>query len=382
MLTPELVKIGPGALASYLQSLADATPQYEAKLILVGEGNVGKTSLIAALKNDKFVKGRLTTHGIEISSLALRHPLLNLDMTVRAWDFGGQEVYRVTHQFFYSQRALYMVVWNARQGQEQDEVEGWIRRIRLRVGRGVRIMLVATHCDERQPELDYPHLEHLFPDMLTGSFNVDNCSETGIARLREAISEQAAKLPQMGQLISPRWTAARDDILTLGKTEPQIWYDQFAEICERHGVTGPEISTLARLMHDLGHIIYYGGDDGLRDIVVLNPEWLTKAISYVLEDNPTRQAEGVLDHTRLREIWHDRDESYPSRYHRYFLRLMEKFDISYRLDGDELHSLIAQLVPHTRPALPWQASTPLPPRLRKLALMCRLWKLPPVSSPG
>ena len=53
-------------------------------------------------------------------------------------------------------------------------------------------------------------------------------------------------------------------------------------------------------MHDLGLIIYYADDEGLRDIVVLNPEWLTKAISYVLEDDATRQAGGILDHARLR----------------------------------------------------------------------------------
>ena len=37
-------------------------------------------------------------------------------MTLRTWDFGGQEVYRITHQFFFTKRALYMVVWSAREG--------------------------------------------------------------------------------------------------------------------------------------------------------------------------------------------------------------------------------------------------------------------------
>ena len=133
------------------------------KLLLVGEGNVGKTSLIAALRSAPFVEGRPTTHGIEISPLTIHHPSLDMDMTVRAWDFGGQEVYRISHQFFFTRRALYLVVWNARQGQEQDEVEGWLRRIRLRVGHDARALLVATHCDERRPELDYPHLEQVFP---------------------------------------------------------------------------------------------------------------------------------------------------------------------------------------------------------------------------
>ena len=44
-------------------------------MVLVGEGNVGKTSLVAALKGETFVEGRPTTHGIEISPLTVRHPV-------------------------------------------------------------------------------------------------------------------------------------------------------------------------------------------------------------------------------------------------------------------------------------------------------------------
>lgn len=166
---PRLVARGAAELATYLRSLHDAEPQYEAKLLVVGEGNVGKTSLIAALRPAPFVEGRETTHGIEITPLTIRDPLAGRDMTVRGWDFGGQEVYRITHQFFFTRRAVYVVAWNARQGQEQDEVEGWLRRIRLRVGRGASALLVATHCAERRPELDYPHLERIFPGMLVGA---------------------------------------------------------------------------------------------------------------------------------------------------------------------------------------------------------------------
>ena len=178
----------------------------------------------------------------------------------------------------------------------------------------------------------------------------------------------------MGQRINPRWAAARDQILDRAQAEPQIQYEQFADVCKRHGITGSGIVTLAQLMHDLGHIIYYGEDEGLKDIVVLNPEWLTKAISYVLEDEPTKKAGGILDHARLKDIWQKREDgqSYPARFHPYFLRLMEKFDVSYRIEDDELHSLVAQLVPHERPALPWQARTQPPAGIRTLALVCRL----------
>ena len=261
----ELINRGSDALVAYLRSLEDAIPQYEAKVLLVGEGNVGKTSLLAALLNEPFIEKRETTHGIEIRPLIMRHPDIDVDMTIRAWDFGGQELYRITHQFFYSRRAVYLVVWNAREGQESNEVDGWLRRIRLRVSRDARALIVATHTDERRPELDYPFLEQNFPILLAGRYEIDNRSGHGIDSLREGIAAEVANLPQMGQLISPRWIAVRDEVITRARTEPQITYEQFAQICSRHGVVGDEINTLAELLHDLGQIIYYGEDEGLKE---------------------------------------------------------------------------------------------------------------------
>ena len=208
--------------------------------------------------------------------------------------------------------------------------------------------------------------------MLAGAFEIDSSTGDGIDTLYLAISEQAAKLPQMGQRISTRWTTARDAVLALARTKPQISYEMFAEICAQNQVAGDEVDTLAKLMHDLGLIIYYNEDEGLKNIVVLNPDWLTRAISYVLDDRETVDAGGVLDHRRLRAIWQDPKDGYPGQYHPYFLRLMEKFDISYRLDGDETHSLVPQLVPHPRPALPWQSGDTPPASVRTLSLTCRL----------
>jgi hypothetical protein len=51
---------------------------------------------------------------------------------------------------------------------------------------------------------------------------------------------------------------------------------------------------------------------------------------------------------------------------------MEKFDVSYRIADDPDRSLVAQLVPYDRPALPWDSRTPIPPGVRRLAMVCRL----------
>jgi internalin A len=107
---PKVLERGSNALATYLHSLRDAESQYDCKVLLVGEGDVGKSSLVAALQGQPFVVYRPTTHGVDVQLLPLSHPRLGVPMMVRAWDFGGQEVYRVTHQFFFSRHALYLVV--------------------------------------------------------------------------------------------------------------------------------------------------------------------------------------------------------------------------------------------------------------------------------
>ena len=370
----QMVNEGLDTLRSYLLSLHDAVLQYEAKVLLVGEGKVGKTSLVAALHGEPFIEDRDATHGIEIRPLALPHPSLNVEMTVQTWDFGGQELYRVTHQFFFSQRSLYLVVWSAREGHEQDEVEEWLHRIRLRVAGAARVLVIATYCDEHRPELDYPYLLRMFPEMLVGRYEIDNRSGRGIPDLRSGLAKQASQLPQMGQWISKRWIAVGNELSARGQAEPFILFEEFERICTRHGLPRPEVAILGEYLHDLGRVIYYGKDDGLRDIVVLNPEWLTKAISHVLDDKETRDAAGVLDHKHLKEIWQDRPggTGYPARYHPYFLRLMEKFDVSYRIGDDKRSSLVAQLVPYERPDLPWDWGGKEEPGIRALSLVCQL----------
>lgn len=347
-----LYRRGVPELLSYLRSLENSAPQYEARLLLVGEGGVGKSSLVAALRDETFVEGRPTTHGIEINELVLPHPELDVDITLNTWDFGGQEVYRISHQFFFSRRALYLCVWKPREGQDENGVEAWCRRIRLRVGDNAKIIVVATHSGERRAEFDFSHLQAKFPRLVADYICVDSETGEGIAELRATIAHYAAQLPQMGELLNNNWRVARDEVLK--RDEANISRLTFERICAKHGLSEESAATLAVLLHDLGHVINYSDDEGLRELVVLRPEWLTKAIGYVLEDTFTRTNAGVLPHDQLDRIWSRSGRPlYPAHFHPYFLRLMEKFDVSYRLP-DAPASLVAQLVPYERPESIWQ----------------------------
>jgi internalin A len=386
-------KAGLSELMAYLRSLEEAEPLYEAKLVLVGEGGVGKTTLLKALmgrEGEEPREGEPTTHGVQIDIHALRlpHPEKDgVDIQLNAWDFGGQEVYRVTHQFFFSRRSLYLLVWEPRAGVQQCQVEDWLKLIRLRVGDDARVLIVSTHCKtgERIARIDKPIFERDFGSMIVGFHEVDSLvdddatgKKVGIAELKRIIAQEAAGLEQMGMGLNRNWKEARDELLT--RPEARVTYEEFAQVCASHSLEAIDAETLAHLMHDLGYIVYYADDERLKDDVVLQPEWLTKAISFVLEDRTTQEMDGILPDDRLDEVWLDHHFENEPRYepfiYPFFLRLMEKYDVSYRLP-DGTGSLVAQHVPQVRPDLPWLPEQVVPDDNRRIAMICTMDEEPP-----
>jgi GTPase SAR1 family protein len=139
----------------YLRAKAQAQITLnEAKLILIGEGEVGKSCLLGALREDEWLESRPTTHGIEIKPVIVTHPDRGTDILLNGWDFGGQPVYRSTHQLFFSAPAVYLVVWKPREGPQQGFVKEWITLIKHREP-DAKVLVVATHGG---PDSDNPTL--------------------------------------------------------------------------------------------------------------------------------------------------------------------------------------------------------------------------------
>lgn len=384
---PELIERGTQAVLTYVRSLTkeeETQPQYEAKLILVGEGSVGKTCLVRALQaeagkeKEAFDPDSETTHGIKIGPVVLPHPdLPGTDITLNAWDFGGQEVYRISHQFFFSRRSLYLLVWRPREGQEAGQLEFWLKSIRLR-SPDAKVILVSTYADEGRRPLIASSVLRDYGDMIVARHEVSNARGTGFQQLRETTALYAAKLPQMGEELNQRWIAVRDE--ALAKKQPHIARSTFDRVARKKRLDKDETRVLLDLLHDLGRIVYYGAYEGLREVVVIKPEWLTRVISFVLEDQTTVDEGGVLDHSRVTSVWRNpkrpRSHQYSPKHHPFFLRLMEKFDISYRVPGKEA-SLIGQMVPDDRPDLPWEAGALVAENSRELSLRCEMNEDPP-----
>jgi Leucine-rich repeat (LRR) protein len=373
-----------------LASLAgDVDALYEAKLLVTGEGQVGKSwalAKIAGADPESFVGPNNTTWGIDRGELDLPHPSEPGEtIKLNTWDFGGQQVYRVTHQFFFSEMAVYLLMWNPRQGPDQCRVRDWLRTIALRTGSRdsdagggastprAKVIIVATHAQAEggtyNPDYGSEALDDDLKSLIVDEASIDSRTGYGIEDLRDKIAKHAAALPDLGQPFNKRWANAREAVLQKRSEKPWVDFNEFRSLCAAHGVTGDDqLRTLAwTYLHSLGRAVWYGNigsslgeyDDAiLADTIILDAVWLSRAFVQVLDDEETREHGGMLDHRRLGYIWthHQRKGwvTYKPAEYEILLRVMRRFDVA--LPTRESHgkrSLVPQLVPHTMPVLPW-----------------------------
>jgi hypothetical protein len=390
--------LNPEPAAAYKQGL-DAIKTYlgakgegqivlnEAKLILIGEGEVGKSCLLDSLRDLPW-KTHVRTHGITIESVFVTHrddDGVETNITLNTWDFGGQTVYRPTHQLFFSAPAVYLVVWKPREGTQQGAVEYWINTIKHRAGPDAKVLIVGTHGgpQQTQPDIDLQDLRDKFgSDCVLGSFHVDNRPENhdkakedtwtaerkGIAELKEVIADVAASLPNVGREVAASWGKVLAAIRKRSKKDAYITFRQFQALCRPKKVSHDLARVYAGMLNELGHVIHYGSDDELSEFMILRPDYLAKAISFILEDKATRKRGGLISHKRMSQLWSDpppKDEDgYPVELHQLFRNLMERFDISYQVVLDPAGnnpiatSLIAQLVDDQPRTLPDWGDSP------------------------
>ena len=342
---PEIVKQGSQAVMAYLRGiLKESDWQWVSKLILVGEGGVGKTALLRSLRGEPFNEHSSTTHGIAVSALNLLHPTKEgVTMDLKTWDFGGQEIYHATHQFFLTNRSLFLVAWNARHGYGQGKLPYWLNTIKTRAPDSP-ILLVATHIDERDADIPLSDLRRRFPQII-GHYPVSNITGEGIDALHNAITSSAATLPLMGEMWPSKWLEAAKSIRA--NTAKHIPSRELWETMERHGVTEKVAQLgLAKWLHELGDILYFQEDEERDTPVILKPQWVTEYISKVLESQDVIDGVGIFTNQQMKRVWGDLSAEMQN----HFLGLMERFDLSYRTLEDHEISLVVERLPLDSPS--------------------------------
>lgn len=351
---PEVVAQGTEAVLAFLRAnRGGLVRQWASKLLVVGEGRTGKTSLVKALSGQPHDPAELTTHGLIVSLLPVPHPEEAGEvMGLSAWDFGGQDVYHAVHQFFLTGRSLFVLVWNAGEGAERGRLRYWLDIITARAP-GAPVLIAATHTADRPADIDLAGLRADYP-AIAGHFSIDCRTRTGIVELAAAIALAAAGLPLMGAQWPRRWAEAADALAA--DARPFAPAEDICRVMAGVGVTDPgEQATLGLALHHRGEILHYADDEELAGTVILDPQWLNVRIARILDHHDVAARDGVLTTAEIDQAWQDA----PRALREHLLTLMDRFDISYRVTGgqDGAKAVVVGWLPQSPPdyAPAWDA---------------------------
>lgn len=271
---------GSQAILSFLKGREQSTVrQWVSKLLVVGEGGVGKTQLLRHLRGEHLDPDIPTTHGVEIHTCLVQHPSEeDVVMELNAWDFGGQQIYHATHQFFLTNRSLFLVVWNARLGYEQGRLYYWLNTIQALAPESP-VLLVATHCDERDADLPLADMQKNYP-RLAGQIAISNSDGTGVDHLKTRFATLASRLPLMGEAWPAAWLKTAEEIRN--SEDKYTSPSNLKLLMEEQGVSAESHNVLTRWLHELGDLLYFEDDSELADLVILKPQWVAEYIGRVL----------------------------------------------------------------------------------------------------
>jgi internalin A len=321
------------AIRDYLNSLKAGTKELnEIKVILVGDGGAGKTSLQKLLTKEKFNPQESQTHGINIKHLNLRPN--NKQVTYRLWDFGGQEIMHATHQFFLSRRSIYIVLLNAR---EEPNPEYWLNHIKS-FGGSSPVIVVINKIDENPSyEINQLFLKEKFPNII--EFLKISCAKNkGIEDVKATLRNAVVNIKNLNVKWALSWFKVKQHLENMGSNF--ISYDEFSELCSKNGIHDlSSQNTLVEYLNDLGIILHFK-DFSLSDTHVLDPEWVTYAVYKIINSKKLADNHGILKLTQIRSILKSSEENgkfkYPSSQLNYIIELMMKFELCFRISKTEI----------------------------------------------
>ena len=355
---PEIASQGLEAIKRYWFQERDVGVDFlaEAKLLIVGEPGAGKTSLAKKIINPRYAldEDEDSTEGINVltwhfpASVRVRDQngerLVQRDFRVNIWDFGGQEIYHSTHQFFLTKRSVYILVTDERR--EDTDFEYWLEVVNL-LSDGSPLVIVQNRKHGRQQGIDLGAIRQRYPNMC-GVLVLDLADNTGLDEGTMKIRRELEQLPHIGSALPKTWR----DVRVALEADPRNYISatEFFSICQAKGFTDREdMRQLGGYLHDLGICLFFQDDALLSRTVILKPEWGTSAVYRVLDDTAVAHALGVFCQDDLQRIWSDAVyETMQSE----LLQLMVKFGLCFRVPGSDTF-IAPQLLTPSQPTYSW-----------------------------
>lgn len=312
----------------------------EARIIILGDKGVGKTCIAGRLRDPKAPMTLVgeSTPGVDTTLWKLETETDPIN--VRIWDFAGHTVTHAAHQFFLSERSLYILVYDGR-SEERNRLRYWLDHVKNYGGTNSKAIILVNEQDKHTVDIAINTLKAEYPIEGMYTFNIKSDTKK-LQNFRKIVSNYIIHNPSWEkQQISKSYYQVKNELEKLftnnvTKDKEFIQKEQFLKIAQKYGIE--DTDTLLKSLHALGISLWYPGL-GEYNTLILNPEWISDGVYQIINWVNNQDTHTVLLSEFLK-IFKEEIDRFPIEKHAFLFNLMIKYELAYTLNGKRL------VIPH------------------------------------
>ena len=344
----EVIKSGRQAIANYYRRLEQGGKRElrEAKLILLGEPDAGKSSIVRRLLYNEFDPNSQTTLGTDIHRWKFSDAN-DEEYRVNIWDFGGQDIQQSIHHLFLTAGALYLVVLDAR-GDESPLK--WLQTINA-FAAGATVLIAVNQIDlNAYPKLNLQELRAAYPNIANVFYtSCKHDQDHGLTQLITELKHRLAQLPSMGDVYPQQWYEIKERLEhEQSRGRHYMSMESYRELCSEHNMIDDEgassklTENFLRVLDNIGTVRWF---DKLEyfNYQVLDPSWLTIGLYHILINSEVKQRSGLVSRQQIKGILlYDIPEQYLKRGYQYkerdidfFVEAIQHYKFAFKIEHSD-----------------------------------------------